>query len=131
MKIVIDGQEVESSGGTAEEVYSTEERRIGTWIDGKPLYRKVINIISPEKVLTNAAYPFDASVDTMVSIQSVLQSQKSVSSSTYPLPFLYEENVYLSVWYSEAALYARAGSGAVEYLSQPVTVTLEYTKTTN
>lgn len=26
-----------------EEVYSTGEQRIGTWIDGKPLYRKVIN----------------------------------------------------------------------------------------
>ena len=24
-------------------VYSTEEKRIGTWIDGKPLYRKVIS----------------------------------------------------------------------------------------
>ena len=24
--------------------YSTEEQVIGTWIDGKPLYRKVINI---------------------------------------------------------------------------------------
>lgn len=23
--------------------YSTTERRIGTWIDGKPLYRKVVN----------------------------------------------------------------------------------------
>lgn len=29
------------SGGTCEDVYSTEERRIGTWIDGKPIYRKV------------------------------------------------------------------------------------------
>lgn len=27
---------------TPEEVYSTEETRIGTWIDGKPLYRKVV-----------------------------------------------------------------------------------------
>lgn len=26
--------------GSAEEVYSTEETRIGTWIDGKPFYRK-------------------------------------------------------------------------------------------
>ena len=25
------------------ELYSTTERKIGTWIDGKPLYRKVIN----------------------------------------------------------------------------------------
>lgn len=48
MKIVIDGREVELPGGGsggggpgAGEVYSTEETRIGTWIDGKPLYRKV------------------------------------------------------------------------------------------
>lgn len=26
-------------GGSSEEIYTTEERRIGTWIDGKPLYR--------------------------------------------------------------------------------------------
>ena len=26
----------------SEEVYSTEEQRVGTWIDGKPLYRKTI-----------------------------------------------------------------------------------------
>lgn len=33
----------------AEEVYSTEETRIGTWIDGKPLYRKTY--IIPETTL--------------------------------------------------------------------------------
>lgn len=27
--------------------YSTSERRIGTWIDGKPLYRKVILVDNP------------------------------------------------------------------------------------
>lgn len=27
----------------SEEVYSTEEQRIGTWINGKPLYRKIVN----------------------------------------------------------------------------------------
>lgn len=31
-----------SGGGSCEEAYSTEETRIGTWIDGKPLYRKVV-----------------------------------------------------------------------------------------
>lgn len=43
MKIVINGEAVEvPGGGSAGEVYSTEETRIGTWIDGKPLYRRVI-----------------------------------------------------------------------------------------
>lgn len=30
-----------SEPSPAEDIYSTEETRIGTWIDGKPLYRKV------------------------------------------------------------------------------------------
>lgn len=31
-----------ASGSDSEEVYSTEETRIGTWIDGKPLYRRMV-----------------------------------------------------------------------------------------
>lgn len=34
---VDDGQ---GGGGSGLEIYSTEERRIGTWIDGKPIYQK-------------------------------------------------------------------------------------------
>lgn len=34
--------------------YSTEERRVGTWIDGKPLYRKVINVTNPVKGTTTS-----------------------------------------------------------------------------
>lgn len=30
--------------------YSTEEQRIGTWIDGKPIYRKVIAVKSPSSM---------------------------------------------------------------------------------
>lgn len=122
---------VNSIPQTLGEVYSTEETRIGTWVDGKPLYRMAVSIISPPTALTNKVYPLEASVGTMVRLQAVLQSQVSVSTSKYPLPFLYEENVYLSVWYSSGSLYARAGRDAVEYLNQPVSVILEYTKTTD
>lgn len=31
-------------GGSSEEVYTIEETKIGTWIDGKPLYRKVVRL---------------------------------------------------------------------------------------
>lgn len=41
MKIIINGEAVEIGGEQAQDVYSTEEKRIGTWVDGKPLYRKV------------------------------------------------------------------------------------------
>ena len=42
------------ASGAFDDVYSTEETRIGTWVDGKPLYRKVfvggfagVNVDSP------------------------------------------------------------------------------------
>lgn len=39
--IVVDGDEIYNKNNL--EVYSTSEQRIGTWIDGKPIYRKVID----------------------------------------------------------------------------------------
>lgn len=48
--VVPEGYEkVEDEG----EIYSTEEKRIGTWIDGKPLYRKVINATP---TISNSSY---------------------------------------------------------------------------
>lgn len=38
------------SAGSSNNVYSTEETVIGTWIDGKPLYRRVFFGTSPKKV---------------------------------------------------------------------------------
>lgn len=44
----------ELSGASSSTRYSTEEQRIGTWIDGKPLYQKVIEIgaVSTTEVTT-------------------------------------------------------------------------------
>lgn len=45
MSLIYKGKTIaDVGGGGAAEVYSTEETRIGTWIDGKPLYRKVASI---------------------------------------------------------------------------------------
>ena len=40
--INVDGEDIYIKGQN--EVYSTQEQRIGTWIDGKPIYRKVIDL---------------------------------------------------------------------------------------
>lgn len=42
--VISDGGDGGDGGASAGEVYSTEETRIGTWIDGKPIYRKVSSI---------------------------------------------------------------------------------------
>lgn len=42
MSLIYKGKTIaDVGGGSSEEIYSTEEQRIGTWIDGKPLYRRV------------------------------------------------------------------------------------------
>ncbi len=39
---------------SSNDVYSTEEKRVGTWINGKPIYRKVIYLGSlPDKTTIN------------------------------------------------------------------------------
>ena len=40
--------------GKTLDIYSTTETRIGTWIDGKPLYRKVISANSPSSTGSSA-----------------------------------------------------------------------------
>lgn len=47
---IITDQELPSSG---EEIYSTEETRIGTWIDGKPLYRRIVDAVLPNSATNN------------------------------------------------------------------------------
>lgn len=58
-----------SSGGGASNIYSTEEIVIGTWIDGKPLYRKVIAV---EQSITNMFEIFlhYLKIETLIRINS-------------------------------------------------------------
>lgn len=47
------GELIAGSGeGSAEEVYSTEEVRIGTWIDGRPLIG-LLGVLAPHHQLEN------------------------------------------------------------------------------
>lgn len=69
MKIIIDGREVEiGGGGTEQNVYSTEETKIGTWINGLPLYRKVLEVSSIGQQSGNAVALYS---DNSIKIQKV------------------------------------------------------------
>lgn len=47
MYVIRDAGGSSGGGGESSDIYFTEETRIGTWIDGKPLYRKVIEFTFP------------------------------------------------------------------------------------
>lgn len=82
-----------------ETTYSTTETRIGTWVDGKPLYRKVIskvfdNTIGPSTMPGIAYEQIDhgiSNIRTCVKCTGVLVN---TNGSTYTLPVMgYDPNI--------------------------------------
>lgn len=150
-KIVLNGQEVElgsslPSGGIAgqvltktnsgaewkdstENVYSTDEVRIGTWIDGRPLYRKVVIGMSPSVTgATTLAIPIssitDDSID-VVNFYGILHTQNGRKS---PIDAYYGTTNYIASVFSDEGYHMYVAS---YYINCKITVTFEYTKTTD
>lgn len=114
-----------SSGGNAVgEVYSTEEIRIGTWIDGKPLYRKTI-------VFENASIPADwgNANPRIVKIPDIdMETLVDCTSRFYPGGTDNKFCTTASVVDGYLAFFNNYSTGAFTCSG---TFTLEYTKTTD
>ena len=105
--------------------YSTTEEVVGTWISGKPLYRKVVkgNITATDQTL----FVVNANIDTMVFI-----SGYDCPDGIYYFPFNYAQtgSTYKSIFYKK-------DTDTIEFRSnsynpgEVYVVVLEYTKTTD
>lgn len=127
-------------GGSGGEVYSTEEQRIGTWIDGKPLYRKTIEgSLSGSAVGVVPTIPFDE--DWVVHKTSFWF--KSGVNNIWTDSFYYSSTYWMGVYYlngSDSNVANRAPGAYFQFgndssittgLPRPVILTIEYTKTTD
>jgi len=65
----------------SEEVYSTKETKIGTWIDGKPLYRKVIE----STTFTTDFYPVSSNIRQFINQYGYVQ-RKDYKNIWQPIP---------------------------------------------
>lgn len=84
----------------AQEVFSTDEVRIGTWVDGKPLYRKVFQFTSPNSANVAATAIEDLGIDgllpsNVVSIRGILYK---ASGAVYPIPGSKGADQHISIW---------------------------------
>jgi hypothetical protein len=113
------------------EVYSTTEKIIGTWINGKPIYRKVIDTTYSGEINTNIQ-----NLDTMVKMD-VLAKQPS-TNDWRNLPWLYGSGSTYgdASWaggfyfiYASSKLKFQLGN-SLDDISKLVII-LEYTKTTD
>lgn len=116
-----------SSGGG--DNYSTEEQVIGTWIDGKPLYRKTFD-------LGNMGNPVSKSIDVSalnIKICTNMYGEMhhtSLSNYYRPLPMVdnsaLSNNVRVDITSNILRVLSSGDWGAYDG-----TITIEYTKTTD
>lgn len=105
------------------QIYSGDEVKIGTWYNGKPLYRKVI-----------AGGLADTAGDTIIDLSSLninyitrMEGTVGTNFDYKPINFYLEGN-YISTRYAYGKLYLAATSA---YVNLPFTLIIEYTKTTD
>ncbi len=77
-----------SGGGASSEVYSTDEIEVGTWIDGKPIYQKVVPVTLSSTAKSGSVASdvtkIESTVSALVDMRAVrTQSQFMVTSTTH------------------------------------------------
>ena len=107
--------------------YSTEERRVGTWIDGKPLYRKSFIV----KGITAVSYTHSLA-DLNMDMRLFDFSHSVFKQGVYSLPFgIYGNNTdYNRVFFQDNNKVVFQFS-SVYTMSKDLYFTIEYTKTTD
>lgn len=122
---------IEEAGQAPLEVYSTEETVVGTWVDGKPIYRKVfVFTLSQANTATTIANLAPLNIDDLTLAFGVTQAHSSVSTSKIIHGIPNSANELTTFWIS-------GGSSLGVMTSSPQrvgcknTIVLEYTKTTD
>lgn len=116
-------------------VYSTTEQVVGTWIDGKPIYRKVFSGTTPSSSTNTDLHDITSlNLDSCVSLSGYVKSGTYVPmnnsiniQNTYMAGFIC--SIFLK---SSSGIYThiRGGFGS-DVQNSPYTIILEYTKTTD
>lgn len=123
------------SGGTgAENVYSTEETVCGTWIDGKPIYRKVI--VGTTQADDGSACVFadvaNLSISRLINLSGNMIDNKGESQITLQISFNRPGaiNGAINMWYESKLkkIYYHFLNNYSLFSNCEVYVVLEYTK---
>lgn len=118
-------------GGSSTEIYSTEEQIIGTWIDGKPIYRIVCVINRP--VIGDTNYPhYISNFGTLISA-TANGTQANGNQQYFPRAVPRDSNWSLNIGDITSTTFSLqiASNNTGNYAFTKVNVILEYTKTTD
>lgn len=109
------------------DVYSTDEKIVGKWVDGKPLYRKSYEVTSPS-ASNSSTVLFTYSSD--MEIQDI-DGCILAPTETTTVNFYYSTEYYASCWSNHENKQIKMVVGNSSYTSRPAIITILYTKTTD
>ena len=115
---------------TGQENYSTEEIAIGTWINGKPLYRKVVILgsITVNSVTSQTLESLNITNVSDIFVNVSKSFVKNTSNEIRPLPGAINTSNINYVYCTNTRLYRYCTDNA---LNGTWNICLEYTKTTD
>lgn len=107
--------------------YSTTEQRIGTWIDGKPLYKRTFDISNITSSNTNLVNLYSYNIDNIIKISGFV---KASDGYILPMSLTDSSSNYAVILYNGTYLRGRCTFGSGGTVTSAY-VTIEYTKTTD
>lgn len=113
-----------------EEVYSTEEVKIGTWVDGKPLYRKVISSTLPKVETENVGVTKTVSIGANIKTGFIETAYYYNDSQVVPIPFIFSSGQVIKAYIGLDGNITLS-SNTTYTNEQKVTIIVCYTKKTD
>ena len=112
------------------EKYSTNEQIIGKWIDGKPLYRKVIKTTMAETSQSgkyvNKDVPIGLNIDFVYVAKAIL-----ISETQYMLlPYINNAGYSTKCFFEKSGMHLTLANGNSDFNNGETYVIIEYTKAT-
>ena len=115
------------------EDYSEEEKIIGKWINGKPLYRKTLILTAPSAIGTTVMYKIDNSLEVK-NLYGYIDNGSIKNPQCIPFNYYNDNNNFIFTrvrWVSSNQQIGITIGDSETLISKLVYITLEYTKTTD
>ena len=129
------GQIKYNLGDLANDFYSTTETVVGQWIDGKPIYRIVLETTIPECKTNGTAvttiYSYDSNIDVVTSIRAIYYKENNYY---WPSEYTAVSNsgiVSAPVYYNTTSRGISMANNSTGWNDAKAYIILEYTKTTD
>lgn len=106
-------------------IYSTEEREVGVWTDGKPLYEKTFSV---SNITVDSWQDITHNISNLSEVVKFGGDfQRNSDGVIFSIPYLEAGSVYITVQVSSTLIYYRVNG----ITTGKINITIQYTKTTD